>query len=240
MKPRADPRDESFMTSSLPPELPMTYTAHGQLYRAATRHERIRAGLADHAIDSTLWIWLCLVIGWNLLHVTNSITVHALIPLLWHQSPLSMLTISSYLVFDLGLTLIRKRSPGQLLNRIQKLPQPPASAAVTGLRIWLHGLVSRCLGMPLLLVCLLGLAMINPDLAPIRLQDFSLIDPDGTLNLLLFLLEIIGMALLLFALFLPFGLAFLNGPLPTWYDRILGVYIVQATHSPQKPPRLPR
>jgi|GEM_PF-3496159 len=227
------------MTSRLPPELPMTYHVHGQVYLAASRHERIRAGLADHAIDSTLWIWLFLLIGLTMLHETNPILIRALLPRLFHQFPLSLLIISAYLILDLGLTLIRQQSVGQLFNRIQKLPQPVGLGVSVLLRVWLHGLVSRCLGMPLLLVCLVALLILNPNISPIHLQDFSLIDPEGTLNLLVFLLEIIGVTLLLFALFLPFGLAFLYGPLPTWYDRVLSVVIVQTPRQTQKPPKLP-
>ncbi len=95
------------------------------------------------------------------------------------------------------------------------------------MKLWLHGFVSRWLGQPLLWVCVLFWLALNQIIAPLNPLKFSLIDPEGSYLLMMFLLKIIGMALLLSSLFLPIGLGFMLGALPTWYDQLLGVRVVK-------------
>ncbi len=200
---------------------------------AASREQRLQAGIIDHTVDSTLWIWLAGIAFWCALHLEVTVDMRAFIVLLTNQFPRSISLIGLLLIIDLILSISRGQSLGQLISRTYKYhethPQTAPKSPFTGLYLWLHGLISRCLGLPLLLVCIFLLLCFNPSVSPIHLQDFSLLEPRGAALLLLFLLKIISVTLLLFALFIPAGLGFIRGALPTWYDRLLHVHVLAKT-----------
>lgn len=205
-----------------PPPLPMLILA--------TKDQRIRAGLIDHFIDSSLWFWLFILVGWNVFHLDASVDARLFLFVLFQNFPVSLMIISLFMLFDILLCVSHGQSIGQCVNGIYKNQQPTTPLRILSRvfaipKIWLHGLVSRCLGMPLLSVSILIWLISNPIITPIHLHDFSLTEPEGSFLLIVFLLKIIGAALLLFGLFLPFGLGFIRAPLPTWYDRFLGVQI---------------
>ncbi len=214
--------------SKQPPQLPNSLDAQPL---PASRHQRIRAGLIDHFMDSTVWVWLFLIAIWTALHLQNSIDARAFLVLLCSNFSTSMSLIGLFFVGDFLLCIHRGQSLGQMINGIYKTTLSShiqtKNQSFDVLKLWLHGLVSRCLGLPLLLICLLTWLTIDPVITPIHLQDFSLIEPEGSYLLMIFLLKIIGITLLLFGLFLPFGLAFARGSLPTWYDQILGISVLQ-------------
>lgn len=217
-------------SSKQPPKLPTSSFNVEPL--PANRHQRIRAGLIDHFIDSTVWVWLFFISTWVTLHLQTSIDARVFLILLWSKFSTSMSCIVIFFVSDFLLCIYRGQSLGQMINGICKVvqaKQPPQknTQSLDILRLWLHGLVSRCLGLPLLFMCLLIILMFNPSICPIHLQDFSLIEPAGAYLLMVVLLKIIGITLLLFGFFLPAGLAFARGELPTWYDQLLGVRVIQ-------------
>lgn len=221
------------MTTSpqTPPPLPKQWILGQSL---ATKDQRIRAGLIDHFIDSTLWFWLFIIAGWGVFHLEASIDTRSFLVMLTTNFPISISLITLLFVFDFLLCVTRGQSIGQLVNSIYKTTQQTTSNQILWSifdipKIWLHGLISRCLGIPLLCMCLIIGLMLNPMITPIDLQDFSLVEPEGSLQLLFFLLNMIGSALLLFGLFFPFGLGFILSPLPTWYDRLLGVHICSSS-----------
>ncbi len=202
----------------------------------ATKDQRIRAGLIDHFIDSSLWFWFFILVGWSVFHLDASVEARSFLVVLFQNFPISMRIISLFFVLDILLCVRRGQSIGQCVNGIYKKNQPTTQQRIISRffvipKIWLHGLMSRCLGMPLLSVSILIWLILNPVVTPIHLRDFSLIEPEGSLLLLVILLKIIGWALLFFGLFLPFGLGFIREQLPTWYDQLLGVHIVE---KPQK------
>lgn len=216
--------------SSKPPQLPTSFLTMQPLQ--ASRHQRIRAGLIDHFIDSTVWVWLFLIAIWTALHLQTSIDARAFLILLCSNFSNSMGFIALFFICDFLLCIYRGQSIGQMINGIFKIilipkEKEPKNQIFDGLKLWLHGLVSRCLGIPLLFICLLIGLIVNPIITPIHLQDFSLIEPEGSYLLIIFLLKIIGITLLLFGLFLPAGLAFSRGTLPTWYDQILSIRVIQ-------------
>ncbi|MDE2419559.1 MAG: hypothetical protein KGO49_00060 [Gammaproteobacteria bacterium] len=209
-----------------PPRLPDSSNTQP---RPASRHQRIRSGLIDHFMDSTVWAWLFLTAVWTALHLQASIDARAFLVILCSNFSTSMSFIALFFVSDFLLCISRGQSLGQMINGIYKTTQPThtKNQAFDVLKLWLHSLVSRCLGLPLLLICLFIWLAVNPVITPIHLQDFSLIEPEGSYLLMIFLLKIIGITLLLFGLFAPFGLAFAQGALPTWYDQILGIHVMQ-------------
>ena len=204
---------------------------HGETQQiAASREQRLQAGIIDHAIDSTVWIWLVGIAFWCAFHLEATVDMRAFLVLLVSQFPRAMPSIASLLIIDLWLCLGRGQSLGQLIGRIYKYREPSKNTKKSpfdGIYLWLHGLISRCLGLPLLLLSLFLLVCINPNVNATHLQDYSLVDPSGAARLLLLLLNIIVMTLLLLALFLPAGLGFIRGGLPTWYDRMLHVHILK-------------
>lgn len=216
-------------SSKQPPKLPFSSLNAQPL--PASRHQRIRAGLIDHFTDSTVWGWLFLIAIWTALHLQASIDARAFLVLLCSNFSTSMSLIALFFVCDFLLCICRGQSLGQMINGIYKTTLSShihtKNQSFDVLKFWLHGLVSRCLGLPLLLICLLIWLTVNPIITPIHLQDFSLIEPEGSYLLMIFLLKIIGITLLLFGIFLPFGLAFAQGTLPTWYDQILGISVNQ-------------
>lgn len=194
----------------------------------ATKDQRIRAGLIDHFIDSTLWFWFFILVGWNILHLDASLDVRSFLIVLSSNFPMSISVIGLLLVLDLWFCVRHGQSIGQWITGIYKTGQqatpfsqinPPADIP----KIWLHGLISRCLGMPLFCVCILVWLILNPLIMPFSLREFSLIEPEASFLLIVFLLKIIGSILLLFVFFLPCGVGFIRSPLPTWYDRLLGI-----------------
>ncbi|HEY4713978.1 MAG TPA: hypothetical protein VIH30_07040, partial [Aquirhabdus sp.] len=202
----------------------------------ATKDQRIRAGLIDHFIDSTLWFWLFIIAGWSIVHLEVSVDARSFLVMLATNFPISISIFTLLFLFDFLLCVTRGQSIGQLINGIRKSNQRTTSHLMVRsifdtAKIWLHGLISRCLGMPLLYMCLIIGLIFNPIIKPIDLHDFSLIEPEGSFLLMVFLFKIIGWTLLLFGLFLPFGLGFIREQLPTWYDQLLGVHIVE---NPQK------
>lgn len=207
-----------------PPPLPLSM--------AATKDQRIRAGLIDHFIDSTLWFWLFILVGWSVFHLDSAVDARSFLLRLAINFSISMSVIALFLVVDSVLCIVLQQSIGQLVNGIYKENQKLTSQLrlFTIFKIWFHGLLSRCLGMPLLGLFFVIVFIVNPIITPIHLQDFSLIEPEGAYRLLVFLLKIIGDISLLFGLFLPFGLGFIRGQLPTWYDRLLGIQIKQKPH----------
>jgi hypothetical protein len=214
------------MLSQSPPPLPTQDNFPSQFL--ATKDQRIRAGLIDHFIDSSLWFWFFILIGWSVFHLEASVDSRSFLVLLSKNFPISLMIISLSLIVDFFLCVCRGQSIGQWINGIYKKNQPTNSDQILNRisaipKIWLHSLISRCLGMPLLCISILIWLILNPTMTPIRLHDFSLIEPEGSLLLMIFLLKIIGWAMLLFGMFLPFGLGFIRSPLPTWYDRWLGV-----------------
>ncbi len=217
-----------------PPPLPRKYndvTSAHKLDQMASRDQRVRAGIIDHTIDSTLWIWLMGISIWCVFNLSSPLDARSFILMLSIQFKQSVFVISTLLLIDLFLGTWRGQTIGQFLNNIYKKPYPSIikRPSVYVFKIWLHGLFSRCLGMPLLYVCVIIILLTNPIIHPMHLSEFSLIEPDGSLMLLVFLLKIMLVTLLLFGVFLPFGLGFLSAPLPTWYDRLLGVVVVQGT-----------
>jgi len=215
------------VSQSSPPPL----LVHPTSNLLAIKDQRIRAGLIDHAIDSTVWFWLFIIAAWTGLNLHSVIDARSFIVLLATQFPISFFSISSLLIFDFLLCVCCGQSMGQRINGIYKTNQTSLMHHyfLNAFKVWLHGLVSRCLGLPLLCVCTLLIMIFNPMIAPIPFRDFSLIEPEGAYLLMSFLLKIIGMALLLFAFFLPAGLGFICGSLPTWYDKRLGVLIIRKT-----------
>lgn len=217
--------------SKEPPKLP-AHQSDSQTLLAASRNQRIRAGLIDHFIDSTIWVWFFLIAMWTALHLQAPIDTRSIFFVICTNFSTSMGLIGLFFISDLLLCIHRGQSLGQMINGIYKTThisqaKHTKSNSLDALKLWLHSLVSRCLGLPLLFVSLLLWLSANPIITPIHLQDFSLIDPEGSYLLIMFLLKIIGMTLLLFGLFLPFGLGFVRNTLPTWYDQLLGVNIVQ-------------
>ncbi len=211
-----------------PPRLPDSLST----LPLASRHQRIRAGLIDHFVDSTIWVWLFCISIWAALHLQASIDARSFLVLVCSNFSRSMSFIILFFVSDFLLCIRRGQSLGQMINGIYKTtrsskPTHTKNRSFDVLKLWLHGLVSRCLGLPLLLVCLIFWLAVDPIITPIHLQDFSLIEPEGSFLLMIFLLKIIGITLLLFGLFLPFGLAFAQGTLPTWYDQILDISVMQ-------------
>lgn len=220
------------MTTSqqTPPPLPTQWTFTGQ--PLASKDQRIRAGLIDHFIDSTLWFWLFILIACCALQLESSLDARAFLIVLATHFPISIFIIGLMLFIDFGLCLTRGHSIGQIANGIYKTTQRQTSQAVVWRifdipKIWLHGLLSRCLGLPLLSICLITLLILNPNIPPINLHEYSLVEPEGAYQLMVFLLKIIISALLLFGLFLPAGVGFITSQLPTWYDNLLGVSIVE-------------
>ena len=218
------------MSPQSPPPLPTPAIFAGQ--SLATKDQRVRAGLIDHLIDSSIWFWLFILFGWTAFHLETPLDTRSFLIVLASNFPISINGIGFLLILDLLLCVYRRQSLGQLINNIYKTNQRATSKQFVSVifdiaKIWLHGLISRCCGMPLLSVSLLIGFILNPMMTPIHLHDFSLIDPEGSFLLMVFLLKIIGWILLLFSLFLPFGLGFMRSPLPTWYDRLLGVYIIE-------------
>lgn len=220
------------MTTSAqtPPPLPTQWIFTGQ--PLATKDQRIRASLIDHFIDSTLWFWLLILIAWCALQLETSMDARSFLVVLASHFPFSISIIGLMLLIDLGLCLTRGHSIGQIANGIYKTNQRPTSQVLVWhffdiSKIWLHGLLSRCLGLPLLSICLITLLILNPNIPPINLQEYSLVEPEGAYQLMVFLLKIIISALLLFGLFLPAGIGFITSQLPTWYDNLLGVSIVE-------------
>jgi hypothetical protein len=216
-----------------PPKLP-TQESHALMRLNASRHQRIRAGLIDHFIDSTVWVWLFSITLWNTLHLQDSIDARPFFIILCSSFSTSIALIGLLFIGDFLLCVYRGQSLGQMINGIYKVIQPLQSNRIKHhlldfLRLWLHGLISRCLGLPLLFICLLLWLGIDPTITPIHLNEFSLIEPQGSYLLMIDLLKIIGITLFLFGLFLPAGLAFTRGTLPTWYDRLLGVFVLQIT-----------
>ncbi len=212
-----------------PPPLPPQKSLEQLL---ATKDQRIRAGLIDHFIDSSLWFWFFILVGWNVFHLETSVDARSFLIMLSLNFPISLMIIVLFIVLDILLCVSRGQSIGQCINGINKKNQSTTSNQILNSvfakpKIWLHGLMSRCLGMPLLSVSVLIWLILNPMMTPIHLHDFSLIEPEGSLLLMIFLLKIIGWALLLFGLFLPFGLGFLRGQLPTWYDQLIDVQVLQ-------------
>ncbi|GAC1376038.1 MAG: hypothetical protein NVS3B3_14350 [Aquirhabdus sp.] len=205
----------------------------------ATKDQRIRAGLIDHFIDSSLWFWFFILVGWSVFHLDAPVDARSFLVDLATNFPISLMIIALFFVLDILLCVSRGQSIGQCINRIYKTHQRATSkyfewSIFNFPKIWLHGLVSRCLGMPLLFLCLMIWFIVNPMVTPMNIHEFSLVDPEGAYQLLVFLLKMIGTTLLLFGLFLPFGLGFIREELPTWYDQMLGVYIVeksQKSHS---------
>jgi len=214
----------------LPQQPPIISSPDYSTYIAASREQRLQAGIIDHAIDSTVWIWLAGIVVWCALHLEVAVDTRAFIVLLANQFPRSIALIGILLIMDIILCIRRGQSLGQLISRTYKYhelrPQTVQNSPFTGLYFWLHGLISRCLGLPLLLVCIFLLLCINPSISPIHLQDFSFLEQRGAALLLLFLLKIISVTLLLFALFIPAGVGFIRGELPTWYDRLLRVHVL--------------
>lgn len=207
-----------------PPPLPTDYPL-------ATKDQRIRAGLIDHFIDSSVWFWFFILLGWSAFHLKTSVDARSLLIIIYQNFPISMTIIVMYVVLDFMLCIYLGQSIGQCVNHIYKSNLPSRNPLILShlfdiSKIWLHGLFSRCVGLPLLCVSLLIWLILNPIMIPIHLYDFSLIEPKGSLLLLLFLLKIIAWTLFLFALFIPFGIGFIRGSLPTWYDRLLGVQIL--------------
>ena len=217
-----------------PPPLPTQWTFSGQ--PLATKDQRIRAGLIDHFIDSSLWLWLFILVAWCALHLESSMDARSFLVLLATNFPISIGIIGVLIVFDFLFCVSHGQSIGQLINGIYKMGYPASShrnrvVGFSGLKIWFHSLISRCLGMPLLSICVLIWLILDPIITPIQLQSFSIIEPEGAYRLMVFLLEIIGWVLLVFGLFLPFGIGFIRGSLPTWYDHLLGVRIVEKPHK---------
>ncbi|WP_410211151.1 hypothetical protein [Aquirhabdus sp.] len=209
-----------------PPPIPQDI-AH-RVMHAASRDQRIRAGIIDHTIDSTIWLWLMGMTLWSVFHLETGCDARSMIASLASQFSFSISIIVALSLFDLFLCVWRGQSIGQLLNKIYKKPlQSTLNNPTSVIKVWLHGLVSRCLGLPLLHVCLVFMIIFNPTIQPMSLSDFSLIEPEGSLTLLVFLFKIILATCVLFGVFLPFGLGFLRQPLPAWYDRVLGVDVLQ-------------
>ncbi len=201
----------------------------------------MQAGIIDHAIDSTVWCGLAIVAFWCACNLQTSLDLRSFVVAMVSQFPLSMAMIGLMLTLDLWLCLSRGQSFGQFLGQLYKHREATAAAPLAPLTFWLHGLISRCLGLPLLWLGGLVLLCINPTIHPLDLQDFSLLDPTGAARLVLFLLKIIGVALLLFALSIPIALGFYRQPLPTWYDRLLGVHIlVKPKQRNERHARTPR
>jgi hypothetical protein len=216
--------------SNKPPKLPIN--SNTQILLVASRNQRIRAGLIDHFIDSTIWVWFFLIAMWTALHLQTPIDAQSFFIIICTNFSTSMSLIGLLFIGDLLLCVHRGQSLGQMINGIYKTSQISQAKHIKNdsldvLKLWLHSLVSRCLGLPLLFVCLLLWLSVDPIITPIHLQNFSLIDPEGSYLLMTFLLKIIGFTLLLFGLFLPFGLGFVRNTLPTWYDQLLSVNIVQ-------------
>lgn len=216
-------------SSQTPPPLP-TQWIEGQ--PLATKDQRIRAGLIDHFIDSTLWLWLFILIAWCLFHLESPIDARTFLIALASNFHISISMIELILALDFLLCLSHGQSIGQLVNGIYKTTQRMPSHRIVWCifdvpKIWLHGLITRCLGIPLLTVSILILLILNPMIAPIYLHDFSLVEPEGAYRLMVFLLKIIMIVLFLFGLFLPAGLGFIRSQLPTWYDNLLGVRVVE-------------
>ncbi|AXI02709.1 RDD family protein [Aquirhabdus parva] len=206
----------------IPPEV-----AYRVVY-AASRDQRIRAGIIDHTIDSTIWLWLMAMALWSVFHLETASDARSIIASLASQFSFSISFIVALSSFDLFLCVRRGQSIGQLFNRIYKKPfQSSPNNLISVIKVWGHGLVSRCLGLPLLHVFLVFIIFFNPTIQPMSLSDFSLIEPEGSLTLLIFLFKIVLASCVLFGVFLPFGLGFLRQPLPTWYDRVLGVDVLQ-------------
>jgi hypothetical protein len=229
------PQSSAEQASKQPPKLPRQ-ESNARTSLNASRHQRIRAGLIDHFIDSTVWVWLFFMTLWTDLHLETAINARDLFVLLCSNFSTSMSLIGLLFIIDFLLCFYRGQSLGQMINGIYKDAQPSPSIRIKNhsldiSRLWLHGLVSRCLGLPLLFICLLLWLGIDPTILPIHLHEFSLIEPQGSYLLMIFLLKIIGITLFLFGLFLPAGLAFLRGTLPTWYDLILGISVQKSPHS---------
>lgn len=205
----------------------------------ATKDQRIRAGLIDHFIDSSVWFWLFVLFGWNIFHLDAPVDARSFFILLSQTFPISITIIILFVFLDILLCFRRGQSIGQFVNGIYKKNKLINSNQILNRfigisNIWIHGLISRCLGLPLLTVSILIWLTLDPTVTPIHLYDFSLIEPEGSLLLLIFLLKIIGGTFLLYGLFLPFGLGFIREQLPTWYDQLLDVHIVekqQKSHS---------
>jgi hypothetical protein len=217
-----------------PPKLP-THESNAQTRLNASRHQRIRAGLIDHFIDSTVWVWLFFIAIWTMLQLHASIDARDFFALLCSHFSTSMSSIGLLMIGDFLLCVYRGQSLGQMINGIYKAAQPAKSNRIKNhfldiFRLWLHGLVSRCLGLPLLFICLILWLSVDPTVTPLNLQNFSLIEPEGSYLLMIFLLKIIGVTLFLFGLFLPAGLAFVRGTLPTWYDLVLGINVQISPH----------
>jgi hypothetical protein len=215
----------------LPPSLPRQYT-NAQFQFCATRNQRIRAGLIDHFIDSTVWLWFFVIVIWTAFHLQVSMDTRAFFTHLCSNFSTSIILIGLLFIGDFLLCVYRGQSLGQLINGIYKTSSPSPfrqtyNQSFTVLRVWIHGFISRCLGLPLLVVSLIFWLSIDPIICPIHIQQFSLIEPEGSYLLIIFLLKIIGSTLLMFGLFLPAGLAFLRGTLPTCYDRLLKISVLQ-------------
>jgi hypothetical protein len=197
---------------------------------AASRDQRVQAALIDHSIDSTLWVLLAGLTLWVACHLQAPLDLRTFVPVLVSEFPQMMMLIGLVFGVDLLLGLSRGQTIGQLIIGTYKYHEQklaaPKPTPLQPLYFWLHGLLSRCLGLPLLLLTILLLLSLNPTIAPIHLSRFSLTEPVGTLLLLVFLLKIIGGTLLLFAVHLPTALGFFKHPLPTWYDRVLSVHVL--------------
>ena len=166
------------------------------------------------------------------LHLKNSIDAQSFFTTMCTQHASSMVMIALIFMCDFLLCIYRGQSVGQMMNGIHKVSRISQARRLTEIikhfmKLWLHGFVSRWLGQPLLWVCVLFWLALNQIIAPLNPLKFSLIDPEGSYLLMMFLLKIIGMALLLSSLFLPIGLGFMLGALPTWYDQLLGVRVVK-------------
>lgn len=218
---------------SSPPPLPSHWMLN---FLFASKDQRIRAGLIDHFIDSSVWFWLFILVMGCSIQLEFAMDARSFLRVLIKQFPISMGIIGLLLVIDFLLCVSRGQSIGQLINRIYKVGQHTASqcfvvSVLEVVKFWLHGLISRCLGMPLLCVYLVICLILNPMIIPINLHDFSLVEPEGAYRLMTFLLNIIGTTLFLFGLFLPAGLGFIRTQLPTWYDQLFGV---QVREKPKK------
>jgi hypothetical protein len=212
-----------------PPKLPQ-HQSNVKVRLYASRYQRIRAGLVDHFIDSTVWVWLFVMTIWTSLHLQTPIDSRAFFIILCSNFSISLGLTGLMIIGDFLLCVYRGQSLGQIMNGIYKTDNSTDSSKIKNhtvvvVRMWIHGLVSRCLGLPLLFVCLMLWLSIDPIIEPIQLQKFSLIEPNGSYLLMTFLLKIIGVILFLFGLFLPAGIAFAKGTIPTWYDLFLGINI---------------